>query len=336
MCNRLRERGYSVHETAFLSPELFPEEACWDVVSIFNVLDRCDHPADLLRGAIRLLKPDTGRLLLAVVLPFSEFVEDGTIRRAVRGPLPMKGARCQDSVSLETSLSALVTRVLEPLGLQIERLARVPYLCRGDMKRSYYVLSDAIIVCKLGEELRPGKESRAELLRLGGPLRKQEQLPVLFPPVPGNLSASSGVVAGAGVGVGGAGGVGLASVQVGVEVVKESSVSSAGAAAAGAAGTGVWAGGRPASSLSGRIPVQPLSTDSTAAAAATMLDGGLSMTLSSLPASSLLDAASGSHSLLGKEVQEEDFFIQNGLLPQGAISSSGSRGNSSSSSGGKD
>ena len=57
---------------------------------------RCsDHPADMLRNAMRLLVPGTGRILVAVVLPFSEFVEEGTVKRRVFGPLPMNGARCQ-------------------------------------------------------------------------------------------------------------------------------------------------------------------------------------------------------------------------------------------------
>lgn len=152
MARRLSARGYTTHVTPFLTEDLFPSEGVFDVVSIHNVLDRCDHPRDLLRGAIRLMRPQTGRLLLAVVLPFCELVEDGTVRRPVNGPLPMSGARCQDGASFEASLSALITRVLWPLGLHVERVAKLPYLCRGDMMRPYYVLADAILVCRLAGE----------------------------------------------------------------------------------------------------------------------------------------------------------------------------------------
>jgi hypothetical protein len=44
----------------------------------------------------------------AVVLPFSEFVEDGSLRRHPRGALPMRRARCGDGVSFEGSLDALL------------------------------------------------------------------------------------------------------------------------------------------------------------------------------------------------------------------------------------
>ena len=190
MCRRLRTRtgvvDQVVHSSALARAQgaPFDRDGAFDCVSLFNVIDRCDHPAELLRDACRLVRRDGGRLLLAVVLPFSEFVETDADRRAPRGPLPMKGARCGDGVSLEASLDALLRRVLltEPLGgeafarkagagagsdadadadgphMVLERLARVPYLCRGDTTsgRRFFVLSDAIVVLRhaTDEELR--------------------------------------------------------------------------------------------------------------------------------------------------------------------------------------
>ena len=95
MASRLRGKGYTTTVTSFIGPDVFPHAGQFDVVAAMNLLDRCDHPADMLRDAVRLLRPGTGRLLLAVVLPFSEFVEEGTRKRRVFGPLPMNGARCQ-------------------------------------------------------------------------------------------------------------------------------------------------------------------------------------------------------------------------------------------------
>jgi SAM-dependent methyltransferase len=124
MCRRLKARSGVVNEvykTDTLSASQgspFNKDNSFDVVSILNVIDRCDNPSTLLRDACRLVKKETGRVLLAVVLPFSEFVEVNADRRSPLGPLPMKGARCADGVSLEVSLDALLNRVLltHPLG----------------------------------------------------------------------------------------------------------------------------------------------------------------------------------------------------------------------------
>lgn len=193
MARRLRSRGYAVVEAPALTPANFPEPGTFDVVSLLNLLDRCDHAADVLRGAIRLARPGTGRILVAVVLPFCEFVEEGAVRRAPRGPLPLRGARCGDAASFEASLSALITRVFWPLGLYVEALSRVPYLCRGDLKRPYYVLSDAILLLRPtvpypddgpGLDLSEGHAAviRANLC-VGGPLTPVDPLPVPRPVV---------------------------------------------------------------------------------------------------------------------------------------------------------
>jgi hypothetical protein len=50
--------------------------------------------------------------------------------------------------SWERSVTALVANVLEPLGLELETVSRVPYLCRGDAARPLYVLDDALVVCR--------------------------------------------------------------------------------------------------------------------------------------------------------------------------------------------
>lgn len=49
----------------------------YDVISCLNVIDRCENPLTLLRQIHASLKPDVGLLVLAVVLPFSSYVETG-------------------------------------------------------------------------------------------------------------------------------------------------------------------------------------------------------------------------------------------------------------------
>jgi len=49
----------------------------FDVVACLNLLDRCDKPLTVLKDVKQILQPVTGRLLVAVVLPFSPCVESG-------------------------------------------------------------------------------------------------------------------------------------------------------------------------------------------------------------------------------------------------------------------
>jgi len=156
MARRLRGRGYTVSEGSSITREKFPEDGAYDLVTLMNLLDRCDHPLEMLRDAARLARRGTGRVVVALVLPYGEFVEEGSKRRPPRGPLPMGGARCSDGATLEESLAVFITRVVLPLGLEVERLARVPYLCRGDARQPFYVLSDALLVLKHreGEEVK--------------------------------------------------------------------------------------------------------------------------------------------------------------------------------------
>lgn len=47
----------------------------YDIISCLNLLDRCEEPLQLLRDIRNALVPGTGRLILAVVLPFHPYVE---------------------------------------------------------------------------------------------------------------------------------------------------------------------------------------------------------------------------------------------------------------------
>lgn len=51
----------------------------YDVISCLNLLDRCDDPLLLLRDIRLSLVPNTGRLILAAVLPFQPYVEVGQL-----------------------------------------------------------------------------------------------------------------------------------------------------------------------------------------------------------------------------------------------------------------
>lgn len=83
-----------------------------------------------------------GILILALVLPYDPFVERGFLKLPPSEYLPIS------SKSWEESVSKLWIKVLRPMGFKPLALARVPYLCEGDLNTEYYSLDDAIIVLR--------------------------------------------------------------------------------------------------------------------------------------------------------------------------------------------
>jgi len=157
MCQRLRTKGFEVIETGSLEPShLGPgAEEGFDVVTCFNVLDRCHTPLAMLRQMAALARPRNGLVVVAVVLPWCPFVEEGTQQKAPVEQLDIPpGCPCQGvpRMSFEQSANLFESRVLRPCGLDLVRMARVPYLCKGDSYNPFYSLDDVIFVCKTSEQ----------------------------------------------------------------------------------------------------------------------------------------------------------------------------------------
>lgn len=136
MCHRLRRRGLRCHRVD-LSREALPTgEGPFDAVALLNVLDRCDRPRSLLGAARRALGPG-GRLLLSVPLPARPHVDRGGV--TVDQDEPMSG----HGETWEEALVDLCEGTLA--GLEIERIARAPYLSVG---ARLHALDAALVVAR--------------------------------------------------------------------------------------------------------------------------------------------------------------------------------------------
>ncbi|EGI70462.1 Methyltransferase-like protein 9 [Acromyrmex echinatior] len=116
------------------------EAGPYNVILCLNLLDRCDRPNTLLKLLRTSLAPG-GRLVVALVLPFSPYVEVG--ERNNHKPseyLPVRGS------GLEIQIVSLIDRVFAPVGLRCLVWSKLPYLCEGDLGQSYYFLDDVIFV----------------------------------------------------------------------------------------------------------------------------------------------------------------------------------------------
>ena len=86
-----------------------------------------------------------GILILALVHPYDPFVERGLLKLPPSECLPVS------SKSWEEGVATLWTKVLQPMGFEPLALARVPYLCEGDLHVEYYSLDNAIVVLRKHE-----------------------------------------------------------------------------------------------------------------------------------------------------------------------------------------
>ncbi len=139
MVRRLRRRGWQSFRIDLA--ECNVPAAPYDTIALLNVLDRSDRPRALLTRLRDALSPG-GVLLIATPLPFRPFVYDGGQTRDPAESLPIVGD------DWESAASSLVRDLLGPLGLDLVRATRAPYLSRGDLERGLYVLDDIIAVCQ--------------------------------------------------------------------------------------------------------------------------------------------------------------------------------------------
>eukprot|EP01134_Creolimax_fragrantissima_P006625 CFRG6625T1 len=158
---RLGRMGFENIQTDTLShPKL--SGRTFDVVSLLNVLDRCHDPLGLLRDIKKYLKPVTGRLLVAVVLPFKPIVEEGTKWVRPKQAIPPTARATQPTCcnssgnsNWEAWVPWLVYNYFVPSGFKVERFTRTPYLCSGDSIQPFYVIHDAVFVLSVPEEEPP-------------------------------------------------------------------------------------------------------------------------------------------------------------------------------------
>ena len=117
------------------------EHYTYDVISCLNVLDRCDKPLSMLKQMHNKLTIG-GILILALVLPYDPCVERGLLKLPPSEHLPIS------SKTWEEGVTTLWKNVLQPMGFEPIALARVPYLCEGDLHVEYYSLDDAVFVLR--------------------------------------------------------------------------------------------------------------------------------------------------------------------------------------------
>lgn len=119
----------------------------YDAIFCLNLVDRHPKPLTLLKNLHRkLILNETSTVILAVVFPWSQYVEYP--EKNADGTQPIEGISL-DGKTFEEHVDSFVTKILYPIGFKLIRWSKLPYLCEGDLYKTCYWLDDAIFVLKV-------------------------------------------------------------------------------------------------------------------------------------------------------------------------------------------
>lgn len=135
---RLFEKGYHVIGI----DEWTEHHEMYDVISILNLLDRCEKPLHLMQNIRKCIKKE-GKVILAVVFPYKPYVEFGGINNKPLELMEIQGNNFEEQINSFTEM------VIRPSGFIIEKVTKLPYLCEGDLDTSFYLLFDAVFVLSI-------------------------------------------------------------------------------------------------------------------------------------------------------------------------------------------
>lgn len=121
----------------------------FDVISCLNLFDRCDKPITLIKDIKSALKQN-GYLIVALVMPFKPYVEYNKNNKPTEQfPFTTDPSNNFDENRLVSEqILILIEQVFLPLGFELEKFTRVPYLCEGNLSQSFYYLIDYLFVFK--------------------------------------------------------------------------------------------------------------------------------------------------------------------------------------------
>lgn len=139
---RLRQKEFHV-----LPKDNWKTRGPFNLISALNLLDRFYDPYKLLSDIHEVALRDDALVLMAVVLPLTQYIEFQVDGQKGNAPSELKiklfnhkpsilGSRIQViGKTVQSHLNSLVRDVFKPAGFQAVRWTKLPYLCEGDVHK---------------------------------------------------------------------------------------------------------------------------------------------------------------------------------------------------------
>ena len=134
-------------ETGLESISRSSQDRKFDIISMLNVLDRCDKPMSMLRDAKTLLANE-GKLVVALTYPHRPFVVEKDVIKAKQSETFLD---LDTQATFEDFVDHCTDSVFAPNGYNVDIFTRVPYICAGSTqsKDPYSCLSCAVFICSV-------------------------------------------------------------------------------------------------------------------------------------------------------------------------------------------
>ena len=147
MVKAIRDKGFVAYHTADITT--LPADSKYDVIGLFNLIDRCSKPITLLNDLKDRLRDENSRLVIAVPVPLRPAVESSDGWKTPEEYIAPPGCYC--GYTWEESVKRLIVDVIDPI-YDVRVISRLPYLSEGNLKRPYYVLDDVLLVLSKKKE----------------------------------------------------------------------------------------------------------------------------------------------------------------------------------------
>ena len=140
-------------ETGLESISRSSQDRKFDIISMLNVLDRCDKPMSMLRDAKTLLANE-GKLVVALTYPHRPFVVEKDVIKAKQSETFLD---LDTQETFEDFVDHCTDSVFAPNGYNVDIFTRVPYICAGSRKQrpiQLLVMCSVHMQCAVQSELK--------------------------------------------------------------------------------------------------------------------------------------------------------------------------------------